>query len=43
MVLLGDVGDVEARFGTNEDIPSIHSSPNEATPDIAGPITRSRA
>ena len=27
----------------NEDIPSIHSSPNEATLDIAGPITRSRA
>jgi hypothetical protein len=25
----------------NEDIPSIHSSPNEATLDIAGPITRS--
>jgi hypothetical protein len=28
---------------TNEDIPSIHSSPNETTLDIAGPITRSRA
>ena len=27
----------------NEDIPSIHSSPNETTFDIAGPITRSRA
>jgi hypothetical protein len=27
----------------NEDIPSIHSSPNETTLDIAGPITRSRA
>ncbi|WVZ75953.1 hypothetical protein U9M48_023965 [Paspalum notatum var. saurae] len=26
----------------NEDIPSIHSSPNETTLDIAGPITRSR-
>ena len=28
---------------SNEDIPSIHSSPNETTLDIAGPITRSRA
>ncbi|WVZ75954.1 hypothetical protein U9M48_023966, partial [Paspalum notatum var. saurae] len=28
---------------TNEDIPSIHSSPNETTLDIAGPITWSRA
>jgi hypothetical protein len=28
---------------TNEVIPSIHSSPNETTLDIAGPITRSRA
>ena len=27
----------------NEDIPSIHSSPNETTLDIAGPIARSRA
>jgi hypothetical protein len=27
----------------NEDILSIHSSPNETTLDIAGPITRSRA
>ena len=27
----------------SEDIPSIHSSPNETTLDIAGPITRSRA
>jgi hypothetical protein len=27
----------------NEDIPSIHSSPNETTLDIASPITRSRA
>ena len=27
----------------NEDIPSIHSSPNETTLDIACPITRSRA
>jgi hypothetical protein len=27
----------------NEDIPSIHSSPNETTLDIAGPITKSRA
>jgi hypothetical protein len=27
----------------NEDIPSIHSSPNETTLDIAGPIKRSRA
>ena len=26
----------------SEDIPSIHSSPNETTLDIAGPITRSR-
>jgi hypothetical protein len=31
-----------ARF-FNEDIPSIHSSPNETTFDIAGPIIRSRA
>ena len=28
---------------SNEDIPSIHSSPNETTLDIAGPITRSSA
>ena len=28
---------------SNEDIPSIHSSSNEAPLDIAGPITRSRA
>jgi len=27
----------------NEDMPCIHSSSNEATLDIAGPITRSRA
>jgi hypothetical protein len=27
----------------NEDIPNIHSSPNETTLDIASPITRSRA
>ena len=27
----------------NEDIPSIHSSPNETTFDRAGPITSSRA
>jgi hypothetical protein len=27
----------------NEDIPSIHSSPNETKLDIAGTITRSRA
>ena len=32
-----------SRGGANEDISSIHSSPNETTFDIAGPITRSRA
>ena len=30
-------------IGSNEDIPSIHSSSNATPLDIAGPITRSRA
>ncbi|XP_062230062.1 uncharacterized protein LOC133927630 [Phragmites australis] len=47
--LLPFVGEPESRTTpsqegeANEDIPSIHSSPNETTFDIAGPITRSRA
>ncbi|KAG2606099.1 hypothetical protein PVAP13_4NG144671 [Panicum virgatum] len=45
--LLPFVGEAESRTTpqegeANEDIPSIHSSPNETTLDIAGPITRSR-
>ena len=46
--LLPFVGEPESRTTpsqegeANEDIPSIHSSPNEITLDIAGPITRSR-
>jgi hypothetical protein len=32
-----------SRRDCNEDIPNIHSSPNEITFDISGPITRSRA
>ncbi|GJM87567.1 hypothetical protein PR202_ga03534 [Eleusine coracana subsp. coracana] len=38
-----DIRVISSRYLHNEDIPSIHSSPNETTLYIAGPITRSRA